>query len=156
MCKASILIAAVAVLGLTGTLQAQTAPAEQLPSPGVVMGTPATSATEPRYLTTLPSSPSTGSCAAGNCGGSDSQSKKSCLACLWGFVTYHRLPYTDINTFCCGCSGPARPPLYVYMLHPPAAKAPPLTLPDLSACGHCGKCGHDLAPGSSTCPTCGK
>ena len=152
MSKMRILMAAVAVLGLTRLGQASDTPGEQLPSPGVVTGSTTTVPSGTRYLPIVPGSSSGSSCqASGSCGGTNCH-EKSCWECLCGFFTYHRLPYTDINTYCCGCSGPARPPLYVYFLHPPADKAPPRTLPDLSHCGHCGR---DLGAGGG-CPFCGK
>lgn len=170
MSKKRILFAALLVLGLAQFSQAddrlQTLPApNQLPTP-VMDNSSSTSGLvqQPQIPGVSPSAsscascPASGGCASGNCAG---KSERSCFSALCSFFTYRRLPYTDINTYCCGCSGPARPPLYVYMLHPCADQAPPRTLPDLSkckgeGCGLCGKCGRQLDHGCSACSVCGK
>jgi hypothetical protein len=149
MSKTQILFAAITLVGLAGLAHADDMPGGQQ------------SSTQPRYLSILPSStacsacPTSGPTCAPAC--NSCAKEKGCLSQLWSFFTYRRLPYTDINTYCCSCCGPARPPLYVYMLHPCADKAAPLTLPDLSACGgSCQKCGRHMEQGCTSCPTCGK
>ena len=157
MHKARSFFAAITVLGLAGISRAGDTPAS-LPAPRP--------ATEASASSTLPHQPpnlgvpqnsascstcptSGGACAAGHC------SHRSCWEALCGFFTYHRAQYTDINTLCCSCSEPARPPLWVYMLHPSADQRPPYTLPDLSKCStSCSTCGKHLDHG--VCPTCGK
>jgi hypothetical protein len=165
MSKMRILIAAVAVLGLGRGVQADDTPPGQLPMPGALSQGSTAGGSETRYLSLIPPPISGSSCAAGTCGtgacGTGSCSEKGCLASIWSFFTYRRLPYTDINTLCCGCSGPSRPPLYVYFLHPCADKAPPRELPDLSQCGsckngRCSSCGRGVAPGCTSCPSCGR
>ena len=163
MSKTQILLTAMAIVGLAGLAHADDLPTGQQSGP--------------RYLSILPGSnacssgscsscSTSGGCSLPSCNSCNSCSHdRSCLSALWSFFTYRRLPYTDINTYCCSCCGPARPPLYVYMLHPCADKAAPLTLPDLSKCdgagcgtqnGHCLKCGHQFEQGCNACPVCGK
>jgi hypothetical protein len=162
MSKTRILFAAITVLGLAGFARADDTPmGQQTPASGGAVP-------QTRYSSILPASTSCNSCpttagapasACDHC-----KSDKGCLACLWSFFTYRRLPYTDINTYCCSCSEPARPPLFVYMLHRCADKPANLTLPDLSNCGGncrkdgsvCGKCGRSLEAGCTSCPVCGK
>lgn len=169
-----VLIAAVMVLGLAQSSRADDRP-DVLPTPAQLSTTPIPGgsnlsggmATQSMGVVQSSSSctfcPTAGGCADGRCadGRCAGKSERSCWSALCSFFTYRRLPYTDINTYCCGCSGPARPPLYVYMLHPCADQAPPRALPDLSkckgeGCGQCGKCGRQLEAGCSSCPVCGK
>ncbi len=165
MNKMRILIATMAVLGLGRVVHAADNPPGQLPMPGTVTQGSTSGGSDTRYLSIVPSSNSGSSCSSGSCGtggcGSGCSSERSCFSALCSFFTYRRLPYTDINTYCCGCSGPARPPLYVYFLHPCADQAPPRQLPDLSQCGsckdgHCTSCGRGVAPGCTSCPSCGR
>ena len=170
MSRLRILFATIAVLGLGAAVHADDNHPGMLPAPSVYNQSPGVAGSETRYLSIIPSSSSnssctSGSCATGNCStgscNSGCGSEKGCLASLCSFFTYRRLPYTDINTLCCSCSGPARPPLYVYFLHPCADKAPPRELPDLSHCGsckdgHCTSCGRGVTPGCTSCPTCAK
>jgi hypothetical protein len=165
MSKTRILFAAMVVLGLAQIASADDRPdvlptPSQLAAPMMQNGSKAPSVSQPGYTGVPQSSTScpSGGCANGQCGAS---TQRSCWSALCSFFTYRRAPYTDINTYCCGCSGPARPPLYVYMLHPCADQRPPYALPDLSkckgdGCGQCGKCGRQLDQGSSVCPNCGK
>ncbi|CAN5494603.1 hypothetical protein BH10PLA2_BH10PLA2_28140 [soil metagenome] len=170
MSKMRILIAAIAVVGLGQAVHAGDNPGGQLPPPSQSTQTYSAPGSDPRHLGILPSSSTGPSCGAGGCStgtcgsapcGTGCGSERGCLAKLCNFFTYRRLPYTDINTLCCGCSGTPRPPLYVYFLHPCADQAPPRELPDLSKCGsckngHCTSCGRGVAPGCSSCPSCGK
>lgn len=165
MSRTRILFAAMTVLGLAQFASADDRPESlptptQLAAPVMQNGSTGLGAGSSQYLGVTQASGScpAGGCANGQCG---AKSERSCWSAMCAFFTYRRAPYTDINTYFCGCSGPARPPLYVYMLHPCADQAPPRTLPDLSkckggGCGLCNKCGRQLEGGSGACAACGK
>jgi hypothetical protein len=94
--------------------------------------------------------------------------KESDFRCLWRFLTYRPVRYSDIHTYG-DCA--VHPPLYAYFIRPCAEESPKAPLPCLDGrkigkklaaedepglCQECSKCGARLKPGCKKCEACGQ